>query len=131
MTGNGDEQELAGQASRLSDEINRFADMLNSLEKRLGVEQKRLNAAVSRNKRLTFSVMVLVALNLALMGLVGWNMYRIDVVQERTSSQVLCPLYVLFLESYHPERQPPERIAEYERTFDVIRKSHQVLGCNG
>ena len=130
MSSNGDE-DLAGQASRLSDEITRFADMLNGLDRRLGAEQRRVNAAVSRNKRLTVSVMVLVVLNLVLMALVGWNMYRIDVVQERTSSQVLCPLYDLFLGSYHPERQPPERLAEYERTFDVIRKSHQVLGCNG
>lgn len=123
--------DLAGQADRLRQEITRFSEMINGLERRLGVEQARVNAAVTRNKRLTFSVMALVVLNLVLMGLVGWNMYRIDVVQERTSSQVLCPLYVLFLESYHPERQPAEKLAEYERSFEVIRKSHEVLGCTG
>ncbi len=118
------DSDLAGQASRLSEEITRFSDEIDRLSRRLGVEQSKINKAVRFNRWLTAGVLVLIAA-------VGWNTYRVNVVQERTSAEVLCPLYELFLESYHPDRQPPERLAEYEQTFNVIRKSYDVLGCDG
>jgi hypothetical protein len=116
------ESDLAGQASRLSEEITRFSDEIDRLSRRLGVEQVKISKAVKFNRWMMVLILVLTVA-------VGWNTYRVNVVQERTSAEVLCPLYELFLGSYHPDRQPPERLAEYEQTFNVIRKSYDVLGC--
>jgi hypothetical protein len=128
MNGNGDD--LAGSADLLREEVTRFSGYLNELDKRLGAGQERVNAGVRSNKRWMRVVLASIALDLVLTAAVGWNYYRIEAVQNRTSNEVLCPLYAIFLDSYHPERQPPERLAEYERSFDVIRKSHDVLGCS-
>lgn len=49
--------------------------------------------------------------------------------QKRTRSEVLCPLYGVFISSYHPERQPAAARAQYEQAFAVIRRGAVTLKC--
>lgn len=121
--------DLAAQAAALQQTIGRFSHDVGALEKRLGVAQDKLNREVKRNRRIMWGLIVSFALDIVLTGAFAFNAYRIDALQQRTSGEVLCPLYGLFLDSYHPERQPPERLAEYEASFAVLRKSYEVLDC--
>lgn len=59
----------------------------------------------------------------------GVGYYRTAQAQHRTAAEVLCPLYKEFLGLYHPESQPADRRAEYEKTFKVLRNSYAVLEC--
>lgn len=121
--------DLAGQAARLREDIATFSEEVAALDQKLGDAQQRINRTVRSTRRMVIGLVVSLALDLGLTGMVTWNAYRLAAVQERTSNEVLCPLYQLFLDSYHPERQPPERLAEYERSFEVLRESRRVLEC--
>lgn len=68
---------------------------------------------------------------------VSHNSDRIDVqqqqlgkVQHSVSSQSLCPLYGLFLDSYRPEALPSTRDrGEYDKAFTIIEDGAKALGC--
>lgn len=58
------------------------------------------------------------------------NQDRIDELQQRTSSDVLCPLYALFLRAYNP--RSPVALADpnlYEENFVTIERGARALGC--
>jgi len=55
---------------------------------------------------------------------------RLEEVQARTSEEVLCPLYDLFLTSYNPNGPTAKRDpAGYERSMVTIEKGAVALGC--
>lgn len=58
------------------------------------------------------------------------NQVNIAELQERTSAQVLCPMWQLFLKSYNPERPDAKMDPKaYEDAFVVIEAGAETLGC--
>jgi hypothetical protein len=123
------EDELAEQASALRAAVAELADQVAKLATRSTVAELAAKTA-TRTRRFVVALTVLSTLGIVLTGYLVWTNARISAVQQRTSNEVLCPLYEVFLRSYHPESQPPERRAEYEDSFAVIRRSYAVLDCN-
>lgn len=124
------EDDLAEQAGSLRADVRQLAEVVTSLASRSTVAELAQKTA-TRTRRFVVALTVLSALGVVLTGYLVWTNNRISAVQERTSNEVLCPLYEVFLRSYHPEAQPPERLADYEASFVVIRRSYQVLDCKG
>lgn len=50
--------------------------------------------------------------------------------QRATTEGALCPLYTYLINAYHPELQAPDKVAEYNRGYDVIRNGAKALGCH-
>lgn len=72
-----------------------------------------------------------ILLTIAMCGLF-WFQYHTNQALEDTRSQVLCPLYKVFLGSYNPKTRAPGFDREqYDQAFVVIRNSYQVLDCSG
>lgn len=98
---------------------------------------RRQAAQIRRLRRATAITVIGLTLDLLLTVLGGLLMYRtshnsarIDHLQQRTSTEALCPLYDLFLDSYNPTG--PTAAADpagYERNFDVIEQGARALGC--
>jgi hypothetical protein len=122
------EDELAAQAEALGIDVRALAGVVAKLASRSTVAELAAHT-VQRIRRLVVALAVLSVLCAVLLGYLFWTNARVTAVQERTSNEVLCPLYELFLRSYHPEAQPPERRADYEASFAVIRHSYAVLEC--
>jgi len=121
--------ELAVQVAALREEIGSLADAVGKLASRQTVAELAQHSA-TRTRRLVAGLAVSLALEMLLTGYLVWTNARVNAVQQRTSNEVLCPLYELFLRSYHPEVQPAEKLAEYEDSFVVIRRSYAVLDCD-
>jgi hypothetical protein len=89
--------------------------------------------AVERiNRRTTRIVWVLACAVVAIVALASVALTsagRIGELQQRTSSEVLCPVFQTYLDSYRPGAVPPDQLAEYERAYRVMRHSYDVLGC--
>lgn len=114
------EIDLGARAELLATEVHQLTRSVT----RLGRRQQRLAGA------LTAVVLVLAFTSGYLLTQIQANQRRLADVQNRTSTGVLCPLYQLFLDSYHPERRPAGTTAEqYEAQFDVIRNGYRTLGC--
>jgi len=124
------ESDLPRQAEALRADVRALADLVGKLASRSTVAELAAQT-VHRMRRLVFALTALTVFGVALTGYLVWTNARVSAVQERTSNEVLCPLYEVFLRQYHPELQSPERLAEYEAAFVVIRKSYGVLGCEG
>lgn len=58
------------------------------------------------------------------------NSNRIDEVQQKTSVEVLCPLYDLLLDAWSPS-SPEAKAAplKYSEAFDKIEHGASILGC--
>lgn len=122
------EGDLADQARALRAAVAELSDVVASLASRSTVAELAQKTA-TRTRRFVVALTVLSALGAVLTGYLIWTNARISAVQQRTSNEVLCPLYEVFLRSYHPEAQPADRRAEYEASFEVIRRSYAVLDC--
>lgn len=122
--------ELASRAVALRTEVRELAEVVASLASRSTVAELAQKTA-TRTRRFVIALTILSACGIVLTGYLVWTNARISAVQQRTSNEVLCPLYEVFLHQYHPEAQPPERLADYEASFVVIRKSYAVLDCQG
>lgn len=58
---------------------------------------------------------------------------RIEEVQQRTSDEVLCPLYTVLL-AFEPRSTTSPTLTEEERqsrlqAYEVVRRGYTVLGC--
>jgi len=116
------------QAAALRAEVAALTHVVGQLASRSTVAEL-VHATAIRTRRFIAVISVLLLAQLGVTGYLMWTNVQISVVQQRTSNQVLCPLYEVFLRSYHPEAQPPARRVEYEESFAVIRKSYAVLEC--
>lgn len=100
----------------------------------------------TRNQRLlTLSLVIDLALSvfaLFLLDRVADNSARLDEVQQRTSNEVLCPLYVLFIGSIESGdsaaadanrdgKVTAKEQAAYTDAITVIRDGYDALDCNG
>jgi hypothetical protein len=120
--------DLVAEARALRADVAELTEMVASLASRSTVAELAQKTA-TRTRRFVVALTVLSALGIVLTGYLVWTNARISAVQQRTSNEVLCPLYEVFLRSYHPESQPPERLADYEASFVVIRRSYAALEC--
>jgi hypothetical protein len=87
----------------------------------------------TRSERLiAFTVMGLI-LDLCLTivaGFLVYSQYSTNAALDDTRSEVLCPLYSVFLGSYNPNtRAAGQDRKTYEDTFQVIRAGYAHLGC--
>lgn len=56
--------------------------------------------------------------------------HQLELLQTKVSSEVLCPLYEIFLKSYNPKTPNAlEDPAQYEESFKVIEKGSRILQC--
>lgn len=61
---------------------------------------------------------------------VSKNQRQITAIQEKTSTEALCPLYDIFLDVYNPKSpQALQNPVEYDREFTVIEQGATALGC--
>lgn len=115
-------RDLVAEVMALRGELEQF----DSSVKLLASKQARM---IRRLRRTVIGLIVVVVALLGVSAVVGSNALQLNAVQDRTSNGVLCPLYEVFLRSYHPERQKPADLAQYEANFQVIRDGARDLGC--
>lgn len=125
------EGELSRRATELSRVVADLGDSIAELTDRTeGAEERQ-----RRSRNVIRLVVVGVLLNIALSVAVFLNFRNgaeLSAAQERTSSQVLCPLYQILLGSHDPaarEAMTPERRARYDEAFAVIQQGARILGC--
>lgn len=136
---NGDDQRWAtsGDDRRVSHAI---ADALESLGKDTGgaIAYLRQRATVTRRLVVT-AIVVAVAtaatLAVAIASLLGVrsSSTELEDVQRRTSDQVLCPLYGIFIQSAKnppPPQYTAEQRAQRLEAIRVIEQGARTLGCN-
>lgn len=121
-------QDLRGEVSKLNAGVLALAEA-----EKARAEAETARAAAERVGRRTRRVVAGLAFSLLLdFGLTGYVIYtnhQLNEVQERTNNKVLCPLYRLILSAYHPERQTPDALPEYQRVFGELRVSANALDC--
>lgn len=131
------EPELAARADLLTEAVTRLSDAVNALAS----NQERMKRALALTVVgllldfiLTVAGILLFAnqrdINHRLIDANG----RLESVQLRTSDQVLCPLYKLFI-TFEPRAKDnpaftPEERAERARAYEVIHQGYDTLGCH-
>lgn len=57
---------------------------------------------------------------------------QLQAVQDRTSNQVLCPFFKIFVVSFTPAaraKQPPDTLPAYDNAVTKIETAYATLGC--
>jgi len=137
---------LEATSARLIAAVQDMSLRLNTTEKvqkELDAQQRALKKQQEATRRqwginwlLGLSILLDVALSVA----VGFGYFRIHSnaneiadIQQVTSNEVLCPLYVVFLASVnHPRPEQvdtPEEKAAFEAAAKIIRDGYATLGC--
>lgn len=120
---------LAEQAAVLAGEVGRLRAAVAALDRR-----------ASRSSRVLAGVVLTLALDVVLSLALGFTIAsqfttntRLDetVAQENIiRSEVLCPLYAVFLGSYAPQSRPEGAARQqYEQAFTTIREGYVKLRC--
>jgi hypothetical protein len=120
---------LAEQTRELLQAVSSLTERVESVDQQLEKVNEDIYASVRRIKMIVAGLVVGGLISLSAIGYAIYNSNKIDTVQRRTSNEVLCPLYKLFLDSYNPSAQPPEKRQAYEDAFNVIKRSYDVLNC--
>ena len=136
--------DLEQTSNRLIGAVQDMATRLNTAERvqlQLQAQQNAIEeqqASTKTQRKINGWLMISIALDVLLsigmgFGLIRINADRIDYVQTRTSDQVLCPLYAIFLASVaHPRPvlvDTPEKKASFEKAAATIRQGYVTLGC--
>lgn len=121
--------DLAAEARALRQNILTLSEKVVEVSEQLEETNKRVYRTVQRMKYVVFGLVLISILSVFLTGIAIFNAVRINKIQNTTSSEILCPLHKLFLDSYRPESQPSDRKQQYEEAFVVLRKSYATLGC--
>jgi len=137
---------LEATSARLIAAVQDMSLRLNTTEKvqkDLDAQQRALKKQQEATRRqwginwlLGLSILLDVALSVAV-GLgyfrISHNANEIADIQQVTSNEVLCPLYVVFLASVdHPRPEQvdtPEEKAAFEAAARIIRDGYAALGC--
>src|SRR5690349_10645750 len=122
------------ETRRIAGEIE---ESLDSLTEAVGVLTHVQARQLSRMRRMLVWTAVGLLFDLGLSGVGGVlylqvhdNARQLQSVNERVSSQALCPLYDVLLRSWNPESPAAKADpAEYDRDFAVIERGAQVMGC--
>jgi hypothetical protein len=119
--------------------VNNLNATVAELSKRADTQQKvldRIAEVAADNRRNRIGLVVL----LALIGLVGWLFVRVEAttrelreVQQRTSSEILCPLYQVFALSIKANppspNLTPEQAQMRQNAANTILSGLDKLGC--
>lgn len=118
---------------------NALAEALNALGKDTGgaiAALKRRSTQTRRMLRWVIALSVLSAVTIGVMIATVVNTRgvaeEVSDIQHRTSDEVLCPLYNLFLEASKfppPPNYSAEQLKTREGWFVQIGEGHTVLGC--
>lgn len=125
------ESELSRIAAELSGVVADLGDSIAELTARTENAEDRQR----RSRNVIRLAVVGVVVNLALLVAVVWgfrNQVQLSAAQERTSSEVLCPLYQILIGSYNQaarDSMAPAQQAKYDGAFAVIRQGATVLHC--
>jgi hypothetical protein len=120
MTMSTSDDQMLGQ---LQVAVADVATSVNDLTTRQSQQIKRLT-------RVSYATTAGLLLHLPLTLLTIFLFYQLESVQDRTSTQVLCPLYSLFLTSYNPNGQTALRDpVAYENNMRTIEQGATTLGC--
>lgn len=124
-------ERLGAQAGALAEAVTGLRRTVTELTDRLAAQESVVDRQTRRIARQRAAIWVVAVLLLVVLGgglLVG-KQVQLTAAQNRTTDEVLCPLLGLFLASYRPETQPPDRLDFYERAFTELRRMHGVLSC--
>lgn len=95
-----------------------------------------LRQKAKRTRVVVVAACVAVILSLGAGAVTIVNLNRVDNVATRTSDDVLCPLYDVFLASDTPatrervrQEQGAEALKVRDQAFKVIRQGYNTLGC--
>ncbi|KPI09948.1 hypothetical protein OV450_3439 [Actinobacteria bacterium OV450] len=123
----------------LAEQCERLVLQLEELCERSGTRVDWLTKRAATNRRLIYLTMVGISLDVLLtIGLivigqnVSANAREIANVQERTSTDVLCPLYAQFLTASKAPPPPyytPQQVADRAKGFKVIEEGYRILNC--
>lgn len=121
---------LIEHAALLTDKVGGLSLAVEQLDRRT-VRGERITMGVVFG--LALDLILSVAVALVLTNLVSTN-DRLQGAIDReaeTRQGALCPLYSLVLGGYNPNSRPAGADRDsYNATFDVMRKSYDVLDCN-
>lgn len=131
---------LIGAVQEMSKRLN----TTESMQRELATQQeelKRTQERVSQQKGINIALGLSIILDIVLSVAIGFGYVSIDnnadqitTVQERTSDQVLCPLYELFITSLKNPPRPelvdtPEERKQRKEAKRTILASYAVLEC--
>lgn len=115
------------------DELKRQTRMLDEDVKQLTEEVHRLNSRVDktdRDKRWLFVGLLLVVVLVGMIGFVAFRAENTAREQEQLRSNVLCPLYAIFLGAYDPNgRAAGQDRGKYEDAYGKIRGGWEAMRC--
>ncbi|WP_454199606.1 hypothetical protein [Nocardia sp. Marseille-Q1738] len=123
---------LQKSVNGLTVRVNTYEEMLQRIEKVANDTQKV--ATDTRANRIGLKVATAsIAFNLVLTAALGWLFMKVQDVQERTSTEILCPLYQVFAVSIkvnppNPNLTPEQAKARREAA-DTILAGLDKLGC--
>ena len=137
---------LEATSSRLANAVLDMSKRLNTTErmqKELESQQQALaeqQQATHTQRGINWILGISLALDIILSIAVGYgyvrsysNAQHIAEIQTRTSDEVLCPLYEVFLQSVnHPapsQINTPEKKARFEAAAKIVRDGYAALGC--
>lgn len=123
--------DLIEQARILADRVGALSTAVDQLDRRAGRSEKVVVAVVA-GLLLDLILSVVVALVLVQLGTANEHILATQAREAQTRQEVLCPFYSLVLGTYNPNTRAegPDR-DEYIRQFDVMRRSHKALDCQG
>ena len=119
---------VSGLATRLS-VTETLAGELKTQQETLASQDDR----ASRQGRLILGLIISFGLDIALTVAMGLGFVTINSLQHRTSDEVLCPLYGIFIESVNHPRpdqiDTPEKKAAFDTAAETIRRGYAALKC--
>lgn len=126
----------------LSELISAIRDLEQSVEelaKKTDYQQRIINQTVIRSRRILkavvialIAIVIVIFCGIALLAMGVRRDDRIDTIQDRTSNEVLCPLYEVFIKSLDAPPPPDQTPQEAENRADadkVIRNGYVTLQC--
>jgi len=125
------------------DELKRQTRLLDDDVKQLTEEVHRLNNRQDKTDKIWRFLVAGLLLVVALVALVAFVAFRAEntgreaeqtaQAQEQLRSDVLCPLYGIFLGAYDPKSRDnnpdPEARRKYEDAYEKIRSGWSVMQC--
>ena len=125
-------EDLAEEARELRNEVNAFSTAFAGVVSQLGDQAHVSSLTITKLRKVIIWLVISLSLNVMLTVFVAVMGYRLQVFQSRTNDEVLCPLYVLFLNTYDKEQRdalPIDKQKIYDESFATINAGYTSLGC--
>lgn len=124
------ERELAKSAAELTTSVKTLTE---AVEKLMGRTERSERAILLTVVTLIIDVVLTIGVGLSFYAQFATNSKVEQAIrqQEITTTQVLCPLYAVFLGSYNPQSRASGSDRDiYEQNFVVIRDGYKTLQCS-